>query len=257
MTKLNYKVFGEGEPVVILHGLFGMLDNWQTFAKKLAENYMVYIVDQRDHGKSPHTNEFKYNLLAEDLKTFCEDQWIHQARFIGHSMGGRTCMHLALQYPDLVSQMVIVDMGVKTYTGGHQDIIDALLSVPIEKVKSRSEVDQLLAKTITDKGVRLFLMKNLSRSKEEGYRWKMNLQLLAREYANIMKGLDQNNWSDVDIQFIRGSRSQYIVSDDVDGIQSIFPKANIQTVDDAGHWIHAEQPQALLELISDYFGSLH
>ncbi len=257
MIKLNYKVFGEGEPVVILHGLFGMLDNWQTFARQLSKDYMVYIVDQRDHGKSPHTDEFNYTLLADDLRAFCDDQWLHNARFIGHSMGGRTCMHFAMQYPDIVDQMVIVDMGVKTYTGGHQDIIAALQSVPIEQIRSRSEVDHILQATIADQGVRLFLMKNLSRNKEGGYRWKMNLDLLAREYPTIMRGLDRGSQSEVDIQFVKGAKSDYIVNDDYHDIKSIFPKATIQTIDNAGHWIHAEQPKALLELILKYFGSLH
>jgi len=138
--ELNYKVFGEGDPVIILHGLFGMLDNWQTFAKELAKDYMVYIVDQRDHGKSPHTEDFNYSLLAEDLHCFMEANWIHEARLIGHSMGGKTVMQFAADYSEMIEQVVVVDIAPVAYKPGHQIIYDALHAVDIDAVESRSDV---------------------------------------------------------------------------------------------------------------------
>ncbi len=253
MVKLNYKVLGEGEVVIILHGLFGMLDNWQTFAKKLAENYKVYIVDQRDHGKSPHTTEFTYPLLAQDVKMLMDAEHIDKARIIGHSMGGRTAMHMALMYPESVEQLMVVDMGVKTYQGGHESIIKALQSIPIGEVSSRSEVDTLLSSQISEPGIRLFLMKNLTRSKEGGYTWKINLDLLAQSYPNIMRGIDADQQSDVDTLFVKGGNSNYILDEDKADIKKIFAKAKIETVADAGHWIHAERPIELLSLTKRYF----
>lgn len=255
MAKLNYKILGEGDPVIILHGLFGMLDNWQTFGKELAKHYTVYLVDQRDHGRSPKTDAFTYELLAEDIKETMDEHWICSSRLIGHSMGGRTCMHFAMQYPDMVDQMMIVDMGVKTYTGGHEEIINALLSVPIDKVQSRGEVDKLLQKKIQDSSVRMFLIKNLTRNPDGGYEWKMNLPLLASNYDNIMKGIDASQKSDVDCLFVKGERSDYILPEDMDGIKSIFTRAQIETIDFAGHWIHAQRPEELLKMTQNYFRS--
>lgn len=253
MTKLNYKVIGEGDPVIILHGLFGMLDNWQTFGKELAKNYTVYLVDQRDHGRSPKTDEFTYKLLAEDIKALMDEHWICSSRFIGHSMGGRTCMHFAMEYPDMVDQMMIVDMGVKSYTGGHESIIQALQSVPISKVKSRGEVDSLLQKKIQDAGVRMFLLKNLTRNPQGGYEWKMNLALLASSYENIMMGIDPKLRSAVDCLFVKGGESDYILPEDMDGIKTIFTRAQVETIDFAGHWVHAQRPEELLKMTQNYF----
>ena len=154
---LNHKIFGQGDPIIILHGLFGMLDNWQTIGKKLAEDYMVVLVDQRDHGKSDHTDEFNYQVLAEDLRVFMEENWMHEAYIIGHSMGGKTAMQFAVDNPDMIEKLIIVDIGPKAYKAGHDTIFKALREVEIDKVKSREEVEESIAKYINDKGVRLFL----------------------------------------------------------------------------------------------------
>ncbi len=158
--ELNYKTFGQGSPVIILHGLFGTLDNWQTIGKQIAERHMVYLVDQRNHGKSPHTDDFNYPLLAEDLHHFMESQWIHEAHIVGHSMGGKTAMQFALDYPDMVDRLAVIDIGPKAYEGGHQEIFAAMLDLPIEQITTRQEAADFLEKRIPDEGVRLFLLKN-------------------------------------------------------------------------------------------------
>lgn len=249
---LNFKVFGEGEPVVILHGLFGMLDNWQTFAKALSKDYMVYIIDQRDHGKSEHTSSFNYSILAEDLKAFLEEQWIYEARFIGHSMGGKTMLQFASQYEDLIQQMMIVDIGTKPYVGGHEVIIEALKKVDIDNISLRKQAEETIAETVDDNGVIQFLLKNLSRRKEGGYRWKMNLDLLQREYQNILAGISFTNSVDCDTLFVRGSKSNYIQDDDLQGLEETFTQMQLQTLD-AGHWLHAEKPEELLLLTQGFF----
>lgn len=245
---LNHKIFGQGDPIIILHGLFGMLDNWQTIAKKLAESYMVVLVDQRDHGKSPHTDAFNYKVLAEDLNAFMEENWIHSAHVIGHSMGGKTAMQFALDYPDMVEKLIVVDIGIKQYKPGHDLIFKALKSVPIDEVTSRDEVEQIIGEYIDDVGVRLFLMKNLQRKKEGGFRWKMNLNLLHSEYSNIIAGLDPSQQTDVESMFVYGTRSKYIVEADLPNISEIFTNATYLSMD-AGHWIHAERPAELKDEI--------
>ena len=249
---LNYKVFGSGEPVIILHGLFGMLDNWQSFAKKLAEDYMVFIIDQRDHGRSPHTQSFDYDQLSEDLRHFMTSNWIYDVRLIGHSMGGKTAMNFALNNDDMVNQLVVVDMGIKRYKPGHEAIFKALASVPVKEVESRGEVDAILAQFVGDIGVRNFLMKNLQRDKEGGFRWKMNWKLLLEYYDNILKELPTQESIDTQTLFVRGSESNYLLEEDYDEIQTVFPNARIESIQ-AGHWIHADKPDELLRSVKSFF----
>ncbi|MFT4535145.1 MAG: esterase [Saprospiraceae bacterium] len=248
---LNHKIFGQGDPIIILHGLFGMLDNWQTIGKKLAEDYMVILVDQRDHGKSKHTGEFNYQVLAEDLRVFMEENWIHEAHIIGHSMGGKTAMQFAVGNPDMIDKLIIVDIGPKAYKAGHDIIFKALREVEIDKVKSRGAVEKSIAKYIDDAGVRLFLMKNLQRIKEGGFRWKMNLELLHKEYPKIIDAIKYDGGIDVETLFIYGSKSNYIVPSEIGGIKEVFTHSTFEEVD-SGHWIHAEKPDELLRLVKGF-----
>lgn len=252
MAKLNFKTFGSGDPVVIMHGLFGMLDNWQTIAKKLAEDYMVYIVDLRDHGKSEHTDAFNYQLLAQDVAEFLESEWIHSAYIIGHSMGGKTALQLTADHPDLVEKLVVVDIGMKQYPGGHETIIKALNAVPIDKVQSRQEVEDVLSQYVDEPGVRLFLMKNLSREKTGGYRWKMNLPLLTQHYQDILAAIEIEDIVDTPTMFVRGGKSRYISDEDIQTMSPLFDDVRWETVTDAGHWVHAEQANELLALLRSF-----
>ena len=252
MPSLNFKTFGSGDPIIILHGLFGMLDNWQTIAKKLAEDYMVYLVDLRDHGKSEHTDDFNYPLLAQDIAEFLESEWIHEAYIIGHSMGGKTALQLVKDYPDLVEKLVVVDIGIKAYKGGHEIILKALSSVPITEVQSRKEVEMHLSQYISEPGIRLFLMKNLTRNKEGGYRWKMNLKLLINHYQEILAGITFDDIVDTETLFVRGGNSSYILDEDIESLTSHFEDAKVKTIADAGHWVHAEKPNELLSAIRSF-----
>ena len=186
--ELNHKTFGQGEPLVILHGLFGTLDNWQTMARRFAENYTVILVDQRNHGRSPHLPGHSYELLANDLKEFLEANWIYEANILGHSMGGKTAMQFAMDFPDMVEKLVVVDMGIKEYPAGHNEIFEALFSLDVSKLESRSVAQKHLVSKINNLGVVQFLMKNLSRKKEGGFQWKMNLQALYENYEKILLG---------------------------------------------------------------------
>ena len=249
---LNFKAFGQGDPIIILHGLFGTLDNWQTIGKKLAEHYMVYLVDQRNHGRSPHHPDFNYALMAEDLRTFMESQWIYKAHLIGHSMGGKTVMQFAMDFPDMIDRLIVVDIAPKAYAGGHQAIFDALKQLDLGSIEHRKEADEALAKNIEQYGVRQFLLKNLSREKAGGYRWKMNLPAIQQHYQAILDTIPLSEAFEEKSLFIRGSQSNYIMDEDWPTVLSYFPNAHLATVEGSGHWVHAEAPAELLKLVSDF-----
>jgi pimeloyl-ACP methyl ester carboxylesterase len=247
--ELNYKEFGQGEPVLILHGLFGTLDNWQTMARQLAQDYTVYILDQRNHGRSPHADTHDYPEMAEDLRRFMEQHWMYSgACVIGHSMGGKTAMQLALKHPELVKKLVVVDIAPRAYPGNHHEIFDALQSLELDKIGSRAAADEALARNIQEEDVRLFLMKNLTRSKEGGYEFKMNLPVLQRNYDHILAAVEGEQPFEGPALFIRGGRSRHIVMADEDEILRLFPNAHIATIENAGHWVHADAPAELLAL---------
>ena len=250
--KLNYKQFGQGEPIIILHGLFGTLDNWQTIAKKLAENHMVFIIDQRNHGKSPHSDEFSYKIMAEDLKEFMFQHHIYEAIIMGHSMGGKVAMRFALDYPDMVSKLIVVDIAPKKYKGGHQTIFEAMFDLDLENLTDRRAIDEALKVKIPDDGIRLFLMKNLARQKEGGYRWKMNLPVLYKNYQEILSTIEVDDAYDDEVLFIRGGQSKYIRDEDILDIQEIFPLMQLETIPNTGHWLHAEAPEMFMKIVNNF-----
>lgn len=252
---LNYKSFGEGEAIIILHGLFGMLDNWQSFGKALSEEYRVLLVDQRNHGKSYHTNEFSYPLLAQDLNIFMEDLNLPHAHIMGHSMGGKTAMTFASKYPDLVKSLIVVDIAPKQYQGGHEAIFKAILNIDINNVASRKEVNEQLLLSIPDIGVRLFLMKNLTRNPEGGYKWKANFKALYNQYPSIM-GNDEYDGFMKSSLFIKGGNSDYILQEDERIIKTLFPKAELIEVQGVGHWVHAEKPAELKTIVQQFLNEV-
>lgn len=245
---LNYKSFGEGPALIILHGLFGSLDNWQGLAKQYAEEFSVFIVDQRNHGKSPHSDApFTYEQLADDLKEFMEQQGIYTAHIIGHSMGGKTAMQFAVDNEYMVDKLVVADMGIAANDHRHTEIIDALWSFPFDAIFERKEADEWLAVRIPDFGTRQFLLKNLDRRADKGFEWKFNLPVLYRDYVNILAGIDSPSPVDVPTLFIRGGKSDYVRDEDFPAIRKLFPQVTFETVEGAGHWLHAEQPQPFFE----------
>lgn len=249
---LNFKEFGQGFPIIILHGLFGTLDNWQTIAKKLAENFSVYILDQRNHGRSPHANFMDYQSMSEDLKNFMESQWIFEANIIGHSMGGKTAMQFALDYPEMTKKLVVVDIAPKKYTERHNHIFKALMSLDLDNLKSRQEIDDILQSQIKDYGERQFLLKNLTRKKEGGFQFKMNLSIIHQHYPQILAAIENEEIFEKSSLFIKGGISKHILEGDEEKIFEIFPNARIETIEGAGHWVHADKPQELHSLIKTF-----
>jgi len=242
--KLNYKKLGEGEPLIILHGLFGMLDNWYTLGKKFAENFTVYLVDQRNHGQSPHSDVWNYRTMSDDLFEFFQEHNIEKANLIGHSMGGKTAMYFAGEHPERLNKLIVVDIAPKLYPMQHDEVLSALLSVDIENLKSRYEADEILSLALgeTDFGTKQFLLKNLSRKEKDNtkFEWKFNLPVIAKNIQEV--GAEITKGSEVPTLFICAEKSQYITDSDKEKIKALYPVSEIISID-SGHWIHAEKPE--------------
>lgn len=249
-----YKEYpGPGKPLIILHGLFGMLDNWHNVARKLAETYHVFALDVRNHGQSPKSDVMNYAVMADDLWEFIKDHGISQAHIMGHSMGGKMAMEFALRYPEKCSRLIAVDIAPKRYKPGHTEIFEALFKLDIANPeKSRKDLDTELQQRIPDFGVRRFLLKSLERREEGGHRWKFNLEALHTHYAKINGELDDNRSYPGPCLFIRGGKSAYVQDEDLTQIASFFPDYRLETVEGAGHWVHAEKPEELVEVVEGF-----
>ena len=252
---LHHKVYGSGETVVILHGLFGMSDNWKTIARQLSDNYSVVLIDLPNHGRSPRLDSFNLADIAEAVYEFLTHNWMYEIRLVGHSLGAKVAMTMAQQYPDLIEQLVLVDMGPQAYKSGHQLVFDALHNVDVANLTSRSEADAQLAEYINDAGTRLFLMKNLKRV-EAGFEWKFDLPTLYRDYNEIIQPLNTDEIFSKPTLFIKGGDSNYLDYDvHAELIHSIFPTARLKTIENAGHWIHSDQPELLEKTLRSFFQS--
>ncbi|MEO9482942.1 MAG: alpha/beta fold hydrolase [Ekhidna sp.] len=250
--KLNFRTLGSGSPLIIMHGVFGSSDNWQTLGKVFAENFKVYLVDLRNHGNSPHSDEFDYDVMVEDVVELMEDEGISQAHILGHSMGGKVAMHLATQHADLVDKLMVVDIAPKYYAPHHQQIFEGFHSVDLEKLQNRKEADDQMAQVIANFGVRQFILKNLNRKQDGTFNWKLNLEVIEAAIEKVGEGIEGAVGFDGTALFIAGGKSDYLVSQDHELIRSLFPNAEIVTVDGAGHWVHAEKPRELGELVIEF-----
>ncbi len=248
-VKLNFQRLGDGPPLVILHGLFGSLDNWRTLGKRFAERCTVYLVDQRNHGRSPHAEPHSYAAMAEDLLQFLADHEIDRAPIIGHSMGGKTLLQFVTQHADRVQTAIVADMAARAYEGGHDNIIAALQSVDLEVAEERKDVDlQLKDAGITVPGIRMFLMKGLTREKDR-FRWRFNLDLIDTQYNELQKSVELDGPYDSKLLMLRGENSDYISDADAFEMQQHFSDANLVTLENAGHWLHADAPDAFAEAV--------
>lgn len=248
---LFHREFGAGDPIIILHGLFGFSDNWQTIAKGLSDHHLVVTPDLRNHGRSPHLPEHSYPLMAEDVRAFLEEHWIFHSTLMGHSMGGKVAMQLALDHPDMVSRLIVVDMAPGQASDNHTDIFQALLSLDLGSITERTEAEAFLAPQIPDFGTRQFLLKNITRHHDGRFAWKMNLPVLCKHYADILAPVSGSPFHKPTL-FIRGERSAYIPDAALPLIRSLFPQAEVITIPDAGHWVHADQPAALLAALKTW-----
>jgi pimeloyl-ACP methyl ester carboxylesterase len=243
--QLNYKSFGSGPALIILHGLFGSLDNWQTLGRRYADHFSVYLVDQRNHGKSPHTDdEYTYRLLAHDLLEFIEQQGMYSANLIGHSMGGKVVMQFAAENDTMIEKMIVADMATRRYTPHHDEVLQVLGAFPFDRIDSRKDATDWMKENLADVSTRQFLLKSLDRA-ENGpheFEWKFNFEVLKRDYDNILGAVEADFPVNVPALFLRGEKSPYVKDEYFDEIRSLFPEAQFDTIKGAGHWLHAEKP---------------
>ena len=241
--KLFIRKYGSaGDALVILHGLFGSSDNWITIGKRLAGTYTVFLLDQRNHGKSPHHPVMTYDSMSEDLYEFLTDYSIRQIHLIGHSMGGKTAMQFTIEYPHRVKSLVILDISPKDYAITHDRIIDYLSTIDPAKITTRKEADQKLSQWIEDKSLRQFLLKNLQLHEQSKFVWRINMPVIRKNLKQISSNPLSNKQYTGPVLFIRGEKSNYIISDDFPRIKLYFPNCEIQAVAGASHWLHAENP---------------
>ncbi|WP_347159553.1 alpha/beta fold hydrolase [Pontibacter chitinilyticus] len=251
--KLHYKEMGHGQPLLILHGLFGTLDNWQTLAKRFAEHYNVFLIDLRNHGRSPHADEHTYEAMAADVLELVNDLQIPTPAIIGHSMGGKVAMTYALRYPTRLTKLIVVDIAPKAYPPHHDEIIAALQSVNFSTMTSRSEIDAQISKYISEEDVRLFLMKNLYRKEQGGFGWRMNLDAIIKNYDQISAAVTSDVPFRKSTLFIKGGKSRYIKPEDLySNIEHLFTLVEVETIPQAGHWVHAEAPDQVYDLVTTF-----
>ncbi|MBT5977206.1 MAG: alpha/beta fold hydrolase, partial [Flavobacteriales bacterium] len=239
---LNYKAFGEGEPLIILHGLLGMLDNWQGPAKLMQYKFLIYIVDLRNHGHSQNSDEHNYDLMSADVIQLMDTLKIERAHLLGHSMGGKVAMKIAEEHSERVNKLVVADIGPKEYPVHHEQIIAGLKSVPLDELERRSDAEPYLEKYIPEPGVRQFLMKSLFHPDRGSFDWRFNLEAIERNLHEVGQSVDELGF-DGETLFIRGGSSNYVLDEDWADIKTLYPNAYLETIDDAGHWLHAEKPQ--------------
>ncbi|MCT4623001.1 MAG: alpha/beta fold hydrolase [Schleiferiaceae bacterium] len=248
--KLFHKIIGEGEPIIIMHGLFGMLDNWQTFAKALNNlGYQVHLLDMRNHGRSPHSLEFSYQVMADDLEEYMDDQNIESAHILGHSMGGKVAMVFATENEERTKSLIVVDIAPKAYPVHHQDIIAGLKSLDFSTIKSRGEATEQLGKYIDNAAVKQFLLKSLYWESKEKLALRFNLSVIDQNINMVGEALFDNAVYEGPTLFVDGGASNYIKESDGPLIKSHFPKAEIDTIPGSGHWVHAEQPKLFYESV--------
>ena len=250
--KLYSKIIGKGNPILILHGLFGMLDNWKAIGVRLSESFEVHLIDQRNHGRSGHSEEFNYHLMANDLRHYINEAKLKQVTLLGHSMGGKVVMRLAVESPSLVSNLIIADIAPKFYPVHHDLIIKGLKSLDFSIIKSRSQADKHLSEYINDKGVRQFLLKSLFWKNKEQLDLRFNLESISNNIINVGEHLSQDDIFTGKTLFLKGANSNYILKEDTSLICHHFPNSKIIDILNSGHWLHAENPDDFLKQVLDW-----
>ena len=250
--KLFYRESGEGDPLLILHGLFGSSDNWQTLAKKFALKFRVFTIDLRNHGRSFHHSEFDYDVMMRDINEFIQDKRLGRVSLLGHSMGGKLSMNYALHYPDQVRQLMVVDIAPRQYQVLHDGIILALKSLDLSLYKKREEVDDALSGWIQNSAIRQFLLKNLKRDRHGFFEWKINLDVIDHNIQNLVIEISSTRPFPGKTLFIAGEKSDYIRPVDEEQILKLFPRAMIRYLPGVGHWVHAQAPHLLFQTVLDF-----
>jgi pimeloyl-ACP methyl ester carboxylesterase len=250
---LFFREAGQGDPIIILHGLFGSSDNWYSLSKVFAEHFRVFTVDQRNHGQSPHTPEHDYKLLTQDLEELVKQHNLSKPVVLGHSMGGKTAMNFALKNPDSTGRLIVVDIMPKQYPLHHDDILEGMKSIDIATLQSRAEAEGILQSRIPEPDVRQFLLKNLARNEQKGFEWKINLAALDANIDKMGEALQYDGQYTGPTLFIKGEKSRYYKPGDETTVAKYFPKVEWVTLD-TGHWVQAEKPKEFAEVVLKWLG---
>ena len=252
---LAFEVVGKGEPLIILHGFLGSSDNWRVISRRLGAHYKVFAIDLRNHGRSPHSDIFDYDVMAADLREFVEQQSLRSIALLGHSMGGKVAMKFAIEYSEQIDRLIIVDIGPKPYEPSKRYLLEALLSLDLTRYKSFADVGAALAAEIPGESLRKFLLKNLARDSNGRLHWKVHLEAIYQNYDKLAQGFAPGRTFDKPTLFIRGGRSNYIEDDDAPLIRQIFLQAEIATLPAAGHWVHIDTPEEFLQTVLNFLNT--
>lgn len=252
---LAFTAMGEGDPVFVMHGLLGSQRNWQGHGKQLARRHAVHLIDMRNHGRSPWADEMSYAAMAADLVRLMDARGVERVSLIGHSMGGKAAMATALLHAGRVARLAVVDIAPVAYRSGFDDYIAAMQAIDLSSLRRRAEVESALAEAVPEPAIRSFLAQNLD-SQGETLRWRANLEVLAAEMSTITgwpAALDEARF-DGPALFLSGGASPYVRAEYRDKIMRLFSRAQMQVVGGAGHWLHAEAPQATAEALAGFLG---
>lgn len=252
---LNHKSFGDGKPLVILHGLLGSLDNWVTVSKYLAKKYKVYIIDLPNHGKSYHTKYFSYENMANDLDSFFVENGLTKFSLLGHSMGGKLALKYVDMFEDKIDKLILVDIANKNYESTRfNNVFDAIFSISLNNLETRKDADSIVSEIIKNAGERHFVLKNLKRT-SQGFEWSPNINLLYSNLSAISSKIILNNKVKNSTLLILGENSNYFTDQDKNDLSNEFEKYLIKSVKNSGHWVHAENPKDFILVLEAFLGS--
>jgi esterase len=252
--KLHFRTLGDGSPLIVLHGLLGSLDNWQPLGRRFGAHFKVFAVDLRNHGQSPHSEDVSCDAMAADLDEFMRTHGLTRAHLLGHSMGGKVVMQFALRHPGQVGKLVVVDVSPRAYPPRHKRTFTALLALDLHAFQRRDQLDAELAKSVDDVEVRHFLLKNVGRDAHGGFRWKANIRGLWESYERLTVAVTSETSCDRPALFLRGEKSDYVPAADDELIRRLFPRAEFCVIAGAGHWVHADQPEAVSTAVLRFLG---
>lgn len=249
---LAYRKFGSGEPLVILHGLFGSSINWNSIGKEFSNYFTVYLIDQRNHGKSFHSNVFDYDALSKDLLGFIIEHQIDKINLLGHSMGGKVALRFSADHPEKLINLIIVDIGLRKFEFKDCALLDAMCKLNLKLMQARSEIDNFLSDSIPHLSLRQFIMQNIQRTKSGDFAWRINLSVLVKEIHQIGAEIKMNKVYDKPCLFITGENSDYVLDANKLEISKWFSKVKYHKIKDAGHWVHFDNPLAFVESVKRF-----
>ncbi|UAA37271.1 alpha/beta fold hydrolase [Paraneptunicella aestuarii] len=249
---LNFKRVGEGKPIVMLHGLFGSLDNLGSISRELQSQFDVISVDLPDHGRSPHSPSFSYEQYAKQVLDVIELNELEQVSLLGHSMGGKVAMHMALNHPEKISSLIVADIAPVQYQARHNKVFDALKAVQLDKISSRKDAEKAMSQYIEEQGVIQFLLRSLTQTPDGKFAWRFNLDMLMRDYSQLSEGISHPIPYEAPTLFIKGGNSDYITAEHRPVITQLFPNASAKVMQGTGHWLHAEKPGVFAKLVKDF-----